>query len=343
MRVSDLKKFFQGKSIAITGGASFIGSHLAEKLVNWGAEVRVADNLSTGRLTHLQSVINQIQFFKGDLRDSAFSQEFYSGADILFHLAAAHGGRGFIDSHPIECLGNLGLDHEVFTRASQAKIQKIVFASSACVYPVQLQEEEGRHLREEDAGFAIPGGAFADGEYGWAKLMGERQLLAFHRSFGIDAICCRIFTAYGPRENDSHAIIALLIRALRKSEPFEIWGDGKQTRNFTYVDDTVMGLLLSAANLSGFEVINIGREGHDSVANLAKKIFQLVDWSPRDLRFLLDKPVGPKFRSSDNSKARLHLGWEPSIGLEQGISLTIPSIQIKQPAARTFSEGELSL
>ena len=148
-----------------------------------------------------------------------------------------------------------------FLPLRQARAQtKIVFASSACVYPTNLQSDKDSRflLREADANFEEPGKAFADGEYGWAKLMGELQLRAFCKQFGLSGIVCRIFTAYGERENESHAVIALIAKAAARLDPFPIWGDGLQTRNFTYVQDTVTGMALAGATLNGFDVVNIG-------------------------------------------------------------------------------------
>jgi UDP-glucose 4-epimerase len=138
------------------------------------------------------------------------------------------------------------LDHVVFAAAADAGVRKIVLASSACVYPTNLQADEKSRLllRGEDANFEEPGKAFPDGEYGWAKLMGELQLRAFCKQKGISGVGCRIFTAYGERENESHAVIALIAKAAARLDPFPIWGDGLQTRNFTYVQDTVTGMAL---------------------------------------------------------------------------------------------------
>src|SRR5205085_64136 len=114
----------------------------------------------------------------GDLRDRTFADQATAKKDVIFHLAAMHGGRGYIETHPVECVNNMTLDHVVFASAAKAGAKKIVFASSACVYPVNLQASDSDRLllNETDANFEEPGKAYADGEYGWAKLMGELQL-----------------------------------------------------------------------------------------------------------------------------------------------------------------------
>ena len=244
-----LARAYAGRRILVTGGASFIGSHLSELLVQSGGKVTVADDLSSGKRGNLDAIASNIDFLKGDLRCPDFAAAALGGQEVLFHLAASHGGRGYIDTHPIECINNMLLDHVVFAAAADAGVRKIVLASSACVYPTNLQADENSRLllQESDANFEDPGKAFPDGEYGWAKLMGELQLRAFCKQKGISGVACRIFTAYGERENESHAVIALIAKAVARLDPFPIWGDGLQTRNFTYVKDTVTGIALGGA------------------------------------------------------------------------------------------------
>ncbi len=317
--------FYSGARVLVTGGASFIGSHLTEALLEVGAKVRVADNLSSGSKANLSSVLDDVELMVGDLRDSDTAQRACIGQEIVFHLAALHGGRGYIDTHPVECMNNMLLDHVVFEAAANAGANKIVHASSACVYPTVLQssETDRTHLKESDANFEDPGNAFADGEYGWAKLMGEMQLRAFHKQFGLDAIACRIFTAYGQRENESHAVIALIAKAIAQLDPYPVWGSGLQTRNFTYVGDTVAGLMLSGAKLTGFDAINVGSEVHHTINDLMEEIFRSLEWQPKEIDRQLDKPVGVKSRAADCAKCRDILSWQPTCSLRNGIERTV--------------------
>lgn len=330
-----LSKFYARHNVLITGGASFIGSHLAELLVDAGAHVTVADDLSSGRLEHLKGIAQKIRFLKGDLRNPEIAAQASHGQEFVFHLAASHGGRGYIETHPVECMNNMLLDHTVFAAACAVKVKKIVFASSACVYPTNLQSDKSsrRLLSEADANFEQPGKAFADGEYGWAKLMGELQLRAFCKQFDISGVAGRIFTAYGERENESHAVIALMAKAAARLDPFPIWGDGLQTRNFTYVGDTVMGLALAGVALEGFEAINVGTESHYSIMDLLEEIFVSANWRPREIRRELDKPVGVSSRAADCSKCRAQLGWHPSYSLHEGIAKTL-SWYLSTPQSR---------
>lgn len=315
---------YSGESVLVTGGASFIGSHLVELLVAEGAQVRVADDFSSGSIRNLSGVADKVEILVGDLRDPAYAARAVDGMETVFHLAALHGGRGYIDTHPVECTSNMLLDHVVFSAAIGAGATRLVHASSACVYPVDLQASDSHRLllREEDANFEEPGKAFADGEYGWAKLMGELQLRAFHKQYGVDAIAARIFTAYGERENESHAVIALIAKAVAQLDPYPVWGDGKQTRNFTYVRDTVEGLAL-AGRLTGHQVLNVGSATHNTVLELMDVIFHHLGWRPDRICHELDKPVGVRSRASDNTRIRALTSWEPRTSLLEGVPRTI--------------------
>jgi UDP-glucose 4-epimerase len=320
-----LSGFYKGRKVAVTGGASFIGSHLVELLVRHGAQVTVVDDLSSGSLLNLTDVRGSITFIEGDLRDRLVAEGSLKGEDVIFHLAAQHGGRGYIETHPVECMNNMLLDHTVYAAGVAGGAKKIVFASSACAYPTNLQADASSRLllKETDANFEEPGKAFSDGEYGWAKLMGELQLRAFCKQYGIDGVACRIFTAYGERENESHAVVALIAKAVRKMDPYPIWGDGLQTRNFTYVLDTVMGLALSAARLTGYQTINVGSSTHHTILDLIESIFAHLGWRPNHIEKQLDKPVGVLSRAADNAKCRELLGWEPQWSMEAGVERTI--------------------
>jgi UDP-glucose 4-epimerase len=152
--------------------------------------------------------------------------------------------------------------------------------------------------------------------------MGELQLQAFHKQYGVDAIAARIFTAYGERENESHAVIALIAKAVAKLDPYPVWGDGKQTRNFTYVRDTVEGLAL-AGRLNGHQVLNVGSANHNTVLELMDVIFDHLEWRPETISHELDRPVGVRSRASNNTRIKALTSWEPSTSLSEGIPRTI--------------------
>lgn len=314
---------WNGSTILVTGGASFIGSHLAEHLVAMGAYVRIADNLSSGRLSNLASVLDRIDFFEGDLKDPHFTARACQGCRVVFHLAADHGGRGYIATHPADCAMNIALDNTVFAAAHQEGVEQVVYTSSACVYPIDIQVNKVL-LREDMVSFTERGGAFPDEEYGWAKLMGEMSLRAFHKQYGMKSAAVRIFTAFGPRMNETHAITALIAKAFSRQSPFEIWGDGRQTRNFTYIDDIVRALILAGQSIQDGSAVNAGTSEFISLKDAAEAVFSIIGWRPADgIAYLPDKPVGVLHRAADGSLARWKTGWEPKHSFDSGLRKTI--------------------
>ncbi len=339
--------YWNSKKVLVTGGASFIGSHLVDKLVGFGAIVCVADDLSSGKEENLQDSMNSIEFRKGNLRDRAFTRSVIEGKEIVFHLAACHGGRGFIDTHPADCASNLVLDGIVFDEAWKAKVDRICFASSACVYPVQHQIKpvEGNtiYLKEEWADPFKEGCASADGEYGWAKLMGEMTLGAYWKQYGMKSVSCRLFTAYGERENETHAVIALIAKAFIKMDPYEIWGDGQQDRNFTYVGDIADGMIKAAERVEDATAINIGTAEHIKIIDSAKMIFEETGFSPENISYDTSKPVGVYSRAADLTRTRKVLDWEPTTSFEDGLRRTIKWYNATHDATEVASKLGLLL
>jgi UDP-glucose 4-epimerase len=322
-------------SILVTGGASFIGSHLVDSLLKRGAAVTVADDFSSGKLENLEYRLKQrhkgtwksgnLTVHRADLKDRALTRKMMRDIEVVFHLAAQHGGRGYIHTHPAECCTNMALDELVFEEAWRARVERVCFASSACVYPNYLQEEAGSSylLKEEDADPFVRDKAFADLEYGWAKLMAETALRAYHREYGLKASCVRIFTAYGERENETHAIIALIAKALVRMDPFEIWGTGDQDRNFTYVGDIVNAMLLAAEKIEDASPVNAGRTDRITLNRAGEIVFDLVGWRPQKISHDISKPMGVASRAADLTRAKALLSWEPQVSYEEGFKRTI--------------------
>jgi UDP-glucose 4-epimerase len=325
----------KGKKILVTGGASFIASHLVDTLLEAGAEVVAADDFSSGRLENLEYplvkktpdkwVYKNLNVYRGDLKDRNFTRQMVDGVDVVFHLAALHGGRGYIDTHPAECSSNMILDQLVFEEACRAGVERICFASSACVYPSYLQEQAGSDylLKESDADQFVRDKAFADLEYGWAKFMGEMALKAYHREYGMKTAATRIFTAYGPRENETHAIVALIAKAFIKMDPYEIWGSGEQDRNFTFVQDIVDAMVLASQKIEDGSAVNAGRSDRLTINQTADLVFDLVGWKPKKIKRDLSKPMGVASRAADLTRARKVLCWSPKVSYKEGFQKTI--------------------
>src|SRR6266404_1630906 len=188
-----------GKTVLITGGSSFIGSSLADQLIERGAKIRVVDDLTSGHLGNIAGHIatGKIEFIRADLREPGIARAAMQGVHTVFHLAADHGGRGYVDLHQAGPASNFFLDGLVFWEALKAKVVKVVFASSGCVYPNFLQSDVSKEVfLKEDL---TKGPNDADNTYGWAKLMAEFTLQAYHKEHGLKAASCRYFTVYDPR------------------------------------------------------------------------------------------------------------------------------------------------
>ena len=323
------ESFWNESNVLVTGGASFIGSHIVDKLVSYDANVTVLDDLSSGTLENLSKSLDKVKFVTHNLEYNAKDvlKTLFKDQDYVFHMAAIHGGRGYIDTHPADVCSNLALDHHVFQACSDSNVQKVIFSSTACVYPTKLQDKVGSNykLRETDSDITNLDGKFsADMEYGWAKLMSEIQMKAFHKQYGLNGCSLRFVTAYGPRENETHAIIALIYKAVEKMDPYQIWGDGNQERDFTYVEDIVDGCLLAAEKrIDDGSAINLGTGTRYKIKEVVNMIFEILNWKPKEFIFEADKPVGVLSRALDNSKAKQLLGWEPKFTLKDGLTKTI--------------------
>lgn len=312
------------RRVLVTGGAGFIGSHLVDKLVEKGAEVRVVDDLSRGKIENLGQVRGEIEFTQGDLARKAIAEESLEDIDFCFHLAAAVGGVEYMATHPAEIFKTVLIDNNVIEACRKADVDRFLYTSSACVYPISLQKGvDQSSLKEEDA---LKHGAEPDGDYGWVKLLGEIQCQAYHRSYGMNISVVRPFNPYGPRESfdpkDSHVIPALVRKAVSKEDPFVVWGSGQQVRTFTYVEDLAEGMISAMENVSNADPINLSSSEYITIRELARLILELSDY---DINITWDKskPEGVKVRKPDTSKASRLLDWRPKIDLEDGLRKTI--------------------
>jgi nucleoside-diphosphate-sugar epimerase len=313
---------WKNRKVLVTGGASFIGSNLVDALVKRGAKVRVVDDVSSGKLEnisgHLQA--GRIEFTKADLRESGVAEAAVEDMSVVFHLAADHGGRGYVDLHQAACGINLLLDGLVFRACHRAQVEKVVYASSGCVYPNGLQSDPSQvvYLKEDMVGPPYD----ADNMYGWAKLMGEMALRAYHRDWGMKSACCRYFTAYGPRGVENHAVIAMIARAHTRQDPFVVWGNGEQIRNWTYIDDIVEGTILAAENVDDGSGINLGTMERIRVIDAVHQIVDGFKYQPT-IEPHPEMPTGPLNRVADNALAKKRLGWEPKVKFVDGLRRTI--------------------
>ncbi len=311
------------KRVLVTGGASFIGSHLVDLLVARGASgIRVVDDLSSGKVENIRAHVEagRVELVTADLLQPGVAQAAVAGRDVVFHLAAIHGGRGFVDLHQAACAQNLALDGLLVKAAYEAGVDRFVFASSGCVYPNHLQGDvrEELYLTEEMVGPPYD----ADNMYGWAKLMTELTLKAYHRDFGFKSASCRFFTVYGERGVENHAVIAMIARAFVRQDPFEVWGDGTQVRNWTHVSDIVRGMVLSAERIEDGTAVNLGTEERTRVIDAVNEVLRITGHEA-PIRFLPAMPTGPLNRVASNRLARELLGWEPEVRFLDGLRKTV--------------------
>src|SRR5437870_6351244 len=348
---------WRGKTVLVTGGASFIGSHLVDVLVAQGARVRVADDLSSGRLDNVKPHLDarRIQFIDANLSAPGAAEKVVDGMSVVFHLAADHGGRGYVDLHQAACATNLALDGMVFRACHQEGVKKVVYASSGCVYPnfLQTDPEELLYLTEDKAGPPYD----ADNMYGWAKLMGEMTLRAYYKDHGMRSVSCRYFTVFGPRGHENHAVIAMIARAFTGQNPFVIWGNGEQIRNWTYVDDIVSGTIRAAELIENGIAINLGTMERTRVIDAAREVLRYTGHKA-EIELQPEMPTGPMNRVADNSLAKRLLGWEPQIkfldGLHRAIdwyfsmkdraqvALVLDQLLTKRTSSRTVSPPEMN-
>ena len=313
---------WKDRPVLVTGGTSFIGSHLVDALVARRARVRVVDDLTSGKLENIQEHVaaGRVQFLQADLREPGAARKAIQGTNVVFHLAADHGGRGYVDLHQAGPASNLFLDGVMFWEAVKARVEKVVFASSGCIYPnyIQTDVRQELYLTEEQAGPPYD----ADNMYGWAKLMAEKTLQAYHREHGLKAASCRYFTVYGPRGVENHAIIAMIARAFLRKDPFEVWGDGTQVRNWTYVDDIVRGTILAAEKIEDATAVNLGTRERIRVIDAARLVLEFTGHKA-EIQLRPEMPTGPLNRVADNSLAQRLLGWQPQVLFREGLRRTI--------------------
>ncbi len=313
---------WNSRSVLVTGGASFIGSTIVDKLIERdAASVRVVDDFSSGMRSNIQEQLDagNVDLIEGDLRDPAIAAKALQGIDTVFHLAADHGGRGYVDLHQYDCSTNFGLDATLLAHALEADVERVTFASSGCIYPLHLQGDvnETLYLTEDMAGPPYD----PDGLYGMAKMAGELTLKALHEERGLKTSSCRYFTVYGPRGVENHAVIAMIARAFLRHDPFEVWGNGEQIRNWTYVEDIAEGTILASEKIEDGTAVNLGTMERVRVIDAVRSICEMAGYEPK-IELQPDKPTGPMNRVADNSLAKQLLDWEPQTLFAEGLRKT---------------------
>jgi UDP-glucose 4-epimerase len=296
----------------VTGGAGFIGSHLAELLLSKGLEVVVIDNLSTGRLENLKDFIGSCTFIESDLSVVSDSwMRHIVDADFVFHLASLADIVPSIE-RPLEYYNsNVTSTINILQSLSRSRIKKFVYAASSSCYGIASE-------------FPTPETASVDPQYPYAltKYMGEELTMHWAKVYGIPCISTRFFNVYGTRSRTSGtygAVFGVFLAQKLANKPLTIVGDGNQTRDFTYVSDVAQGLLDAALSTVNSDIFNIGSGKPQSVNRLAELIGGDVVYIPK-------RPGEPDTTHADISKAQSLIGYSPKISFEEGVQRVLDNI-----------------
>jgi nucleoside-diphosphate-sugar epimerase len=308
--------------VVVAGGGGFIGGHLVAGLRRRGfGRIRSVD---VKPVAQWYQRFDDVENLVLDLRGGEACEAAVARASHVFNLASDMGGMGFIESHKADCMLSVLINTHLLLASRDAGVERFMFGSSACVYAAGKQTDpDVTALKEEDAYPAMP----EDG-YGWEKLFAERLCRHFMEDFGLSVRVPRFHNVYGPhgtyaggREKAPAAICRKVVEAqLDGSGVIEVWGDGEQTRSFTFVDDTVEGMFrLMGSDVT--EPINLGSAELVTINRLVDLVEEIAGVR-LERRYNLDAPQGVRGRNSDNTLILKRLGWEPTISLETGLAAT---------------------
>lgn len=299
----------------VTGGAGFIGSHIVDALVGNGEEVRVLDNLSTGSKENLAGIENRIDFVQGDIRSYHLVTEAVHGVKYVIHQAALpsvpRSVRDPITTAEVNIMGTLN----VLYAAKEAGVRRVIFASSSSVYG------DNPALPKQEDMLPMPLSPYAV-----SKLSGEQNCQVFWRVYGLETICLRYFNVFGPRQNPESqyaAVIPKFITSMIARQPVTVHGDGRQSRDFTYVQNVVQANLLacSAPEAAG-RVLNIACGKRYSLLELIAELSTLCGVEP-DAMHTPPRIGDVPHSQADISCARAVLGYEPDVAFTQGLKRTV--------------------
>ena len=298
----------------VTGGAGFIGSHLAEELVRRGHRVRVADSLVTGKRANLDH-ISGVEFLEGDLADGEFARRAVDGVECVLHQAAIPSVPRSVKDPVTSHRANVDATLNVLVAARDAGVRRVVFAGSSSAYgdtPTLPKHE------------AMPTSPLSP--YALQKVVGEQYLQMFYKLYGLETVSTRYFNVFGPRQDPSSpysGVISVFATALLDNRAPTIYGDGEQTRDFTYVANVVAGVLLACESprASG-EIINIATGGRISL-NVLFETMRRLDRRRREPAYAEVRTGDVRDSQADITKATTLLGYEPHVSFEDGLRLTV--------------------
>ncbi len=309
------------QKILVTGAGGFIGGHLVKRLIEQGHEVRAVDIKDFNEwYQHYPEVDNFC--LDMSIKENCFKMT--EGTDGVINMACNMGGMGFIENNKALCMLSVLVNTHMLMACKEFNVKKYFFSSSACAYNKDLQDQPTiSGLKESDAYPANP----EDG-YGWEKLFSERMCRHFLEDYGLDVKVARYHNIFGPngtydggREKAPAALCRKIIESiLENKNTIDVWGDGKQTRSFLYIDDCV-DATLKLFNSEFHGPINIGSEEKVSINEMISKIEKISNQKVSK-NYQLDKPKGVRGRNSDNTLIRSQLNWDPKYTLYQGLEKT---------------------
>ena len=301
-------------SYLVTGGAGFIGSHLVEELVRRGARVRVADSFITGKRENLAHV-SGVELLEGDLADIAVAQRAVAGIDYVLHQAAIPSVPRSVQDPITSNRANIDASLNVLVAARDARVKRVVYAGSSSAYGNTPTLPKVETM-----------GTAPLSPYALQKLVAEQYCQMFTQLYGLETVTIRYFNVFGPRQDPSSpysGVISLFIRALVEGRAPTIYGDGGQTRDFTYVANVVDGVLKAcAAPAASGEVINVATGGRISLNDLFRALKDLTDASVEPI-YAETRAGDVRDSQADIDKARRLLGYEPTVTFEQGLEKTV--------------------
>ncbi|MBI2610890.1 NAD-dependent epimerase/dehydratase family protein [Candidatus Kaiserbacteria bacterium] len=334
------------KPVLVTGGCGFVGRHLTKSLLERGVrEIWIVDNLAIesgrppqewlsqewrremhGDAEYFMSGGRSIVFLKADAialfrAESSGESRILPDFGDVFHLASIVGGRALIDGDPLLVATDLGIDAAFFLWISRFpnKVERVMYASSSAAYPTCLQGQRGAVALKEDM-IDFSGGMLGtpDMTYGWSKLTGEYLSRLAHEKYGIHVSCVRPFSGFGEDQDLTYPTPSIALRVARGDDPVEVWGTGEQARDFVYIDDCVEAFFAIMDNVNDGGGVNIGTGIATSFNDLIKQMLA-IEGRNAEIRPLSDKPVGVSTRYADTTLLHKHVGWKPSITLEEGL------------------------
>lgn len=309
------------KKVVVTGAGGFIAGHLVVALKKMGYKVRAVDKKP---LNQWYQVTEDVENLVLDLNMKDSCYQVINGYNEVFNLAADMGGMGFIETHKADCMLSVLINTHMLMAARDCGIDRFFYSSSACVYNGEKQTDpDNPGLKEEDA---YP--ALAEDGYGWEKLFSERMCRHFSEDYGIITRVARLHNVYGPhgtydggREKAPAAICRKVIeKELNGKDQIIIWGDGRQTRSFMYIDDCIKGIIdIMYSDIK--EPINLGSSEMVSINQLTDIVENIAGYKLKRT-YDLNAPKGVRGRNSDNTLIKKYLNWEPSISLHDGLTKT---------------------